>query len=73
MYDYFEALQHIKGSQDFQLTSPSSLLAPGINRLHTVTSILKNFEFETQLFVNPKFETKEKETPFFSGTFEGEV
>ena len=63
----------IKTSPDFQLTTPSSLLDPGIYRLHTVTSILKNFEFEAQLFVNPKIETGEKETPFFSGTFKGKV
>ena len=57
----------------FQLTTPSSLLDSGIYRLHTVTSILGNFEFEAQLFVNPKIEKEEKETRFFSGTFEGEV
>ena len=62
-----------KSSQDFQLTIPSTLLDSGIYRLHTVTSILGNFEFETQLFVHPKIAAEEKETPFFSGTFKGEV
>ena len=57
----------------FQLTRPTSLLDAGINRLHTVTSILKQFDFEVQLFVNPKFQTEEKETPFYSGTFLGNV
>ena len=57
----------------FQLTTPTGLLEPGLKRLHTVTSIFKNFEFEAQLFVNPKFETDEKDAPFYSGTFEGTV
>ena len=57
----------------FQLTTPTSLLDAGIYRLHSVTSILKNFDFELQLFVNPKFEPEEKETPFYSGTFLGKV
>merc|ERR1719450_237953 len=52
------------------LTTPSGLLDAGIYRLRSVTSIFENFEFEPQLFVNPKFETEEKETPFYSGTFE---
>ena len=56
-----------------KLTTPSSLLDAGINRLHTVTSILKKFDFEPQLFVNPQFEKEEKETPYFSGNFEGKV
>ena len=56
-----------------QLTTPTGLLEPGLKRLHTVTSIFKNFEFEAQLFVNPKFVTEEKDTPFFCGTFEGNV
>jgi len=55
------------------LTTPSGLLDAGIYRLHTVTSIIKKFDFESQLFVNPKFETKEKEASFYSGTFEGKV
>ena len=62
-----------KSLPDFKLTTPSSLLDPGINRVHTVTSILKTFKFEAQLFVNPKIETEEKETPFIYGTFEGKV
>ena len=55
------------------VVAPTSLLEPCIRRLHTVTSIFKNFEFETQLFVNPKFETEEKDTPFFCGTFQENV
>ena len=54
-----------------KLTTPSSLLDAGLYRLHTVTSILKNFDFEPQLFVNPKFEMEEKHTPHYCGTFEG--
>ena len=65
---YFRLNRHI-----FQLTTPSCLLDAGIYRLHTVTSILKNFDFEPQLFVNPKFKTIEKEASFYSGTFEGKV
>ena len=57
----------------FKLTRPISLLDAGIYRLHTVTSILKQFDFELQLFVNPKFDSEEKETPFYSGTFLGKV
>ena len=30
-----------------------------------------DFEFEAQLFVNPKIEKEEKRTPLFSGTFKG--
>jgi len=35
------------------LTTPSCLLDPGILRLSSVTSVLKNIEFESQIFVNP--------------------
>ena len=63
----------IETSPDFQLTTPSSLLDPGIYRLHTVTSIIKDFDFEAELYVNPKIEKEEKMTPFFTGTFKEEV
>ena len=69
----FDFYTYLKLFYEIQLTTPSSLLDAGIYRLHTVTSILKNFDFEPQLFVNPKFEGKEKETPCYSGTFEGKA
>ena len=51
----------------FQLTSPSCLLEAGILRLNSVTSILKNFEFDSQLYVNP---TKIEDFPNAKGTFQ---
>ena len=57
----------------FQLTTPSGLLEPGLKRLHTVNSIFENFEFQAQLFVNPKFEADQRDAPFYFGTFEGNV
>jgi len=52
------------------LTKPSCLLDAGLNRLRTVTSILKNFDFEPQLYVNPKFARYNDDAPFYCGTFE---
>ena len=57
----------------FKLTTPSCLLDAGIYRLHTVTWIMKEFDYEVQLFVNPKFKEMEKEAKFYSGTFKGKV
>ena len=57
----------------FKLTTPSCLLDAGIYRLYTVTSILKDFDYKVQLFVNPKFKKLEKEGQFYFGTFKGKV
>ena len=57
----------------FKLTTPSCLLDAGIYRLYTVTSILKEFDYTVQLFVNQKFKKLEKEAQFYSGNFEGKV
>lgn len=51
----------------YKLTTPSCLLDPGILRLSSVTSVLKNIEFESQIFVNP---LKLTEFPLAHGSFQ---
>ena len=53
------------------MSFPTCLLEPGIRRLHSVSSIFRNFEFETQLFINPEKIEDYENAEFYTGSFAG--